>query len=146
MVFASLIKGYFDYVVPPLESLWWQEEDNFNYQHKERFQWIAIIRLPDFVTENDVIWAKEQAYQKKKKDFSHVQFLTYNDGLCVQCLHIGSYDKEATTIQMMEEYIYDLGYQINITNKRFHHEIYLSDPRRTKTEKLKTVIRIPICK
>lgn len=140
------IKGYFDYVVPPLESLWWQEEDNFNYQHKERFQWLAIIRLPDFVTKNDVIWAKEQAYQKKKKDFSHVQFLTYNDGLCVQCLHIGSYDKEATTIQMMEEYIYDLGYQINITNKRLHHEIYLSDPRRTKTEKLKTVIRIPICK
>ena len=140
------INGYFDYVVPPLEGFWWQDEEKSNYTNKENFQWISIIRLPDFVTEKDVNWAKKEAMHKKKKDFSNVQFLTYNEGICVQCLHVGSYDDEPTTIQMMEEHIIHLGYQSNITNHRFHHEIYLSDPRRVKPEKLKTIIRIPICK
>ena len=140
------INGYFDYVVPPLEGFWWQDEEKNNYTYKENFQWISIIRLPDFVTEKDVNWAKKEATHKKKKDFSNVQFLTYNEGICVQCLHVGSYDDEPTTIQMMEEHIMHLGYQSNITNHRFHHEIYLSDPRRVKPEKLKTIIRIPICK
>ena len=150
------IEGYFSYVVPPLEGLWWQEESagtelgkliaGMDYAHKERFHWIAMIRLPDFVTKEDFDWAVAEATAKKKTDFSQVEFFTYEEGECVQCMHIGSYDEEPETIQRMEAFAAENGYQIDITKKRMHHEIYLSDPRRTAVEKLKTVVRHPIRK
>lgn len=141
------IDGYFDYVVPPLEGFWWQNGcANIDYAHKEKFEWISLIRLPDFVTECDFDWAIEQATKKKKTDFSKVEFLSYNEGLCVQCMHIGDYDDEPATIAVMNEYIKQEGYQTDITNTRFHHEIYLSDARKVVPEKRKTVIRLPIKK
>lgn len=139
------IEGFFDYVVPPLEGLWWQDGvQGVDYSHKEDFKWISLIRTPDFVTKADFDWALNEAANKKKTDFSKVEFLTYNEGLCVQCLHIGSYDSESATIQLMHEFMEKEGYALDISEKRFHHEIYLSDPRRVAPEKLKTVIRNPI--
>lgn len=141
------IDGYFDFVVPPLEGLWWQEDtDDIDYTHKENFNFISMIRLPDFVTREDFNWAIEEATRKKKIDFSKVEFLTYDEGLCVQCMHIGSYDDEPATIKLMHEYAAAEGYELDITDKRLHHEIYLSDARKVAPEKLKTVIRHPIKK
>lgn len=141
------IEGYFDYVVPPLEGFWWQEGvEGIDYAHKENFQWISVIRLPDFVTNGDFNWAVEEATRKKKTDFSKVEFLTYDEGLCVQCMHIGPYDEEPATIQLMNEFMEEQGYMLDITEKRLHHEIYLSDARRVAPERLKTVIRHPIRK
>lgn len=141
------IDGYFDFVVPPLEGLWWQEDtDDIDYTHKENFKFISMIRLPDFVTREDFDWAIEEATRKKKIDFSKAEFLTYNEGLCVQCMHIGSYDDEPATIKLMHEYAAAEGYELDITDKRLHHEIYLSDARKVAPEKLKTVIRHPIKK
>ena len=139
------IDGYFDYVVPPLEGFWWQNGvDGVDYAHKENFQWISLIRLPDFVTQKDFEWAIAEATKKKKTDFSKVEFLTYNEGLCVQCMHIGSYDDEPATVAAMHEYAINNGYELDITDTRYHHEIYLSDARKVAPEKLKTVIRHPI--
>ena len=139
------IDGYFDYVVPPLEGLWRQDGVNgIDYAHKEKFRWISLIRLPDFVTEADVEWAKEEASRKKKADFSKVGFLTYDEGECVQCMHIGSYDDEPATVQLMHEYMEQQGYTLDISDSRLHHEIYLSDARRVTADKLKTVIRHPV--
>ncbi len=142
------INGYFQYVVPPLEGLWWQEgnKNGIDYTSKDKFNFISIIRLPDFVTKEDFKWAIQEATSKKKQDFSKVEFLTYNEGICVQCMHIGSYDDEPTTMNSMNEYMTQNGYELDITNTRFHHEIYLSDPRRCEINKLKTVIRHPIRK
>ena len=139
------IEGYFDYVVPPLEGFWWQDGVNgVDYAHKENFHWISAIRLPDFVTKDDFDWAVAEAAQKKKTDYSKVEFLTVEEGLCVQCMHIGSYDDEPATIEMMHAYIEEQGYMPDITDQRRHHEIYLSDARKVAPEKLKTVIRHPI--
>ena len=139
------IEGYFDYVVPPLEGFWWQDgEEGIDYAHKEKFQWISVIRLPDFVTEDDFKWAISEATVKKKQDFSKVEFLTIEEGLCVQCMHIGAYDDEPATVMLMHEYTKQQGYMLDITDLRKHHEIYLSDARRVAPEKLKTVIRHPI--
>lgn len=141
------IDGYFDYVVPPLEGFWWQENrKEVDYSRKEDFNFISVIRLPDFVTEEDFNWAIEEAANKKKEDFSKVEYFTYNEGLCVQCMHIGPYDDEPATVERMHDFIAGQGYEQDITDKRFHHEIYLSDVRRTAPEKLKTVIRYPIKK
>ena len=141
------IDGYFDYVVPPLEGFWWQEGvRGIDYTRKEDFHFISIIRLPDFVTKEDFDWAIEEATKKKKQDFSKVEFLTYDEGLCVQCMHIGSYDNEPKTVEMMHEFMAEQGYELDITDERFHHEIYLSDARRVAPEKLRTVIRHPIKK
>ena len=142
------INGYFQYVVPPLEGLWWQEgnKNGIDYTSKDKFNFISIIRLPDFVTKEDFKWVIQEATSKKKQDFSKVEFLTYNEGICVQCMHIGSYDDEPTTMNSMHEYMTQNGYELDITNTRFHHEIYLSDPRRCEINKLKTVIRHPIRK
>ena len=141
------IDGYFDYVVPPLEGFWWQDGvDGIDYGHKENFQWISVIRLPDFVTRSDFEWATEEATRKKKMDFSKVEFLPVEEGLCVQCMHTGSYDDEPATVSMMHEFIESQGYALDITDKRLHHEIYLSDARKVAPEKLKTVIRHPIRK
>ena len=139
------IEGYFDYVMPPLEGFWWQDgAQDIDYAHKENFRWISLIRLPDFVTKTDFDWAIAEATQKKKTDFSPVEFLTYDEGLCVQCMHIGSYDDEPATVAKMHAFIEQEGYAPDITDQRFHHEIYLSDARRVAPEKLKTVIRHPI--
>lgn len=141
------IEGYFDYVVPPLEGFWWQNgSDVIDYSHKEDFEWISLIRLPDFVTKSDFDWAIEEGTRKKKTDFSRVEFLTYNEGLCVQCMHIGPFDSEPETVMLMDEYVKANGYETDISEKRFHHEIYLSDARKVAPEKLKTVIRHPIRK
>lgn len=139
------IDGYFPYVVPPLEGLWWQRDtDVIDYIHKKNFEWISMIRLPEFVTKDEFDWAVKEATEKKHFDFSKVQFFSYNEGLCVQCMHIGSYDDEPATIQMMNSFIQENGYAPDLSETRFHHEIYLSDPRRTAAEKLRTVIRQPI--
>lgn len=141
------IEGLFDYVVPPLEGFWWQEgKEGIDYAHKENFRWISVIRLPDFVTREDLEWAKEEATKKKKMDFSKIEFFTYDEGLCVQCMHNGSYDDEPATVSLMHEHALQKGYVPDITDKRLHHEIYLSDARKTAPEKLKTVIRHPIRK
>ena len=139
------IEGYFDYVVPPLEGFWWQDGmEGVDYSRKEDFHWISVIRLPDFVTEEDFRWALKEAEEKKKQDFSKVEFLTIEEGLCVQCMHIGSYDDEPATVQLMHDFAEQEGYEPDITEKRLHHEIYLSDARKVAPEKLKTVIRHPI--
>jgi len=139
------IDGYFDYVVPPLEGFWWQDDVvGVDYTHKEDFNFISVIRLPDFVTNNDVDWAIAEATKKKKTDFSKVEFFTYDEGLCVQCMHIGSYDDEPATVELMHEFMTSEGYELDITDKRMHHEIYLSDARKVVSEKLRTVIRHPI--
>ncbi|MCR4855510.1 MAG: GyrI-like domain-containing protein [Erysipelotrichaceae bacterium] len=139
------IEGYFDYVVPPLEGFWWQDDvKGVDYAHKEDFNWISLIRLPDFVTEDDLAWAIKEAEKKKKTDFSKVEFLSYDEGRCVQCMHTGPYDDEPATVERMHEYMMKEGYVLDISDERFHHEIYLSDVRKTDPEKLKTVIRHPV--
>ena len=139
------IDGYFDYVVPPLEGFWWQQGvTGIDYNHKENFEWISVIRLPDFVTKEEFEWAKEEAAKKKKTDFSKAEFFTYDEGLCVQCMHIGPYDDEHATVNAMHEFMEKEGYVLDITDKRYHHEIYLSDVRKVAPEKLKTVVRHPI--
>lgn len=141
------IEGYFEYVVPPLEGFWWQDGiAGVDYTRKEDFHWISVIRLPGFVTEEDFMWAVEEAGKKKKQDFSRVEFLTIDEGLCVQCMHIGPYDDEPATVMMMHEFMEQQGYELDITDGRLHHEIYLSDARKTAPEKLKTVIRHPVKK
>lgn len=142
---AHKLDGYFEYVVPPLEGFWWQEGvDGIDYAHKSDFHFISLIRLPDFVTKADFDWAVAEATKKKKTDYSKVAFFTYSEGLCVQCMHIGSYDDEPATIAMMHEYAEQNGYELDIGDSRYHHEIYLSDPRRCEPSKLKTVVRHPI--
>ncbi|MCM1399361.1 MAG: GyrI-like domain-containing protein [Clostridium sp.] len=139
------IEGYFDYVVPPLEGFWWQENtDGIDYARKEDFCWISVIRLPDFVTEKDFQWAVKEAEQKKGQDFSKVEFMTIKEGLCVQCMHIGAFDDEPATVALMDKFCLDNGYVNDFTDKRLHHEIYLSDARRVAPERLKTVIRHPV--
>ena len=139
--------GYFDYVVPPLEGFWWQENVmGVDYGHKDQFNWISVIRLPDFVTKVDFDWAVREATAKKKQDFSKVEFMSYEEGECVQCMHIGSYDDEPATVEAMHRYMAEQGYALDITAQRLHHEIYLSDARKTAPEKLKTVIRHPVRK
>ena len=132
------IPNYFDFVVPPLEGFWWQEGvEGVDYA-------ISLIRLPDFVTKEVFEWAIKQVTEKKKEDFSKVEFFTYDEGECVQCMHIGPYDKELETVAKMHEYMISEGYELDINETRFHHEIYISDVRKTLPEKLKTVIRHPI--
>ena len=141
------IEGYFQYVVPPLEGFWWQDGiEGLDYNKKEDMEFISMIRLPDFVTKEEFNWAINEATNKKKQDFSKVEFLSYDEGLCVQCMHIGSYDNEPATIETMKTYVEENGYEIDINNNRFHHEIYLSDPRKCDESRLKTVIRHPIKK
>ncbi len=139
------IAEYFDYVVPLLEGFWWQDGlYGVDYAHKETFRWISLIRLPEFVTKETFQWAIGEATEKKQADFSKLEFLTYEEGLCVQCMHIGPYDREPETVRRMEQFVKELGYAWDFGSGRYHHEIYLSDVRRCKPENLKTVIRLPI--
>lgn len=139
------IEGFFEYVVPPLEGFWWQDNvDGVDYSDKSSFNWISVIRLPDFVKKADFDWACIVASKKKKMDCSSSEFLTVTEGLCVQMMHYGSYDDEPATVAAMDEYIAANGYQNDLNESRLHHEIYLSDPRKTAASKQKTVIRHPI--
>ena len=141
------MEGFFEYVVPPLEGFWWQEDvAGVDYRRKEDFRWISLIRLPDFVTERDFQWAAETAAKNKGIDCSKAEFMTVAEGLCVQCMHLGPYDAEPATVAKMDAYLKEAGYRNDFSHKRLHHEIYLSDARKTPPEKLKTVIRHPICK
>ncbi len=141
------LEGYFDYVVPPLEGLWWQENTRgVAYTRKQDFQWISMIRLPEFVTREAFDWAIREATEKKQQDFSRVEFFSWEEGLCVQCMHIGPYDAEPATVAAMNEYAQSKGYKADFREGRFHHEIYLSDARRCSPERLKTVIRQPVKK
>lgn len=139
------IEGFFEYVVPPLEGFWWQDNvDGIDYADKAAFNWISVIRLPEFITKKDFEWAVETASEKKKLDCSSAEFLTVDEGLCVQIMHIGAFDDEPQTVALMDEYIAQNGYENGITESRLHHEIYLSDARKVAPEKWKTVIRHPI--
>ena len=143
------IDGYFDYVVPPLEGFWWQEKNGapikgFDYNDKASLQWISLIRLPDFVTKADFEWAKKSVQEKKGLDVSRAELLELTEGKCVQIMHLGSYDDEPASIKMMDEFAAANGYELDFSENRLHHEIYLSDPRKVAPEKLKTVIRHPI--
>lgn len=139
------IEGFFEYVVPPLEGFWWQEGvDGIDYGDKSTFHWISVIRLPEFVTKKDFDWAVEEAARKKKLDCSLAEFLTIEEGLCVQIMHIGPFDHEPSTVALMDQYIAENGYANDMNETRLHHEIYLSDARKVAPEKQKTVIRHPI--
>ena len=139
------LEGYFDYVMPPLEGLWWQEGScGVDYSRKAEFRWISLIRLPEFVTKEVFDWAIREAAEKKQRDFSKVEFFPWEEGLCVQCMHIGPYDDEPATVAAMETFAKEQGYAFDFSQGRFHHELYLSDARRTKPEKRKTVIRQPV--
>ena len=139
------IEGFFEYVVPPLEGFWWQEGvDGIDYGDKSTFHWISVIRLPEFVTKKDFDWAVEEAARKKKLDCSLAEFLTIEEGLCVQIMHIGPFDHEPSTVALMDQYIAENGYANDMNENRLHHEIYLSDARKVAPEKWKTIIRHPI--
>ena len=141
------IEGFYEYVVPPLEGFWRQEGvTGVDYANKAAFQWISVIRLPDFVTEKDLRWAVETATKKKKLDCSAAEFLTMDEGLCVQILHQGPYDDEPATVALLDRFLQENGYENDLSDTRMHHEIYLSDARKTPPEKWKTVIRHPIRK
>lgn len=141
------IDGFFEYVVPPLEGFWWQEGSaGIDTSDKSSFQWLSVIRLPDFITRGDFDWAVQTAQKKKKLDCSSAEFLTVEEGLCVQIMHLGSFDKESESIARMDAYLSENGYVTDLTPLRLHHEIYLSDARKVAPEKRKTVIRHPIKK
>ena len=159
------IEGFFVFVVPPLEGFWWQGEQHpvdsemrtdrtdrrentkgIDYSNKDTFNWISVIRLPDFITEKDFAWAVQTATRKKKIDCSPAEFLTIDEGLCVQIMHQGSFDSEPATVALLEDYLKEQGYENNINEQRLHHEIYMSDARKVAPEKWKTVIRHPIKK
>lgn len=141
------IEGFFEYVVPPLEGFWWQDNvEGVDYSNKDTFNWISVIRLPDFVTKADFDWAVKTASKKKEMDCSSAEFFTVEEGLCVQIMHIGSFDNEPATVAVMDAYLAENGYENDLSDRRLHHEIYLSDAKKTAPEKWKTVIRHPIKK
>ncbi len=142
---AHKIEGFFEYVVPPLEGFWWQDGiQGVDYSNKSDFNWISVIRLPDFVSQADFEWAVSEAQRKKGIDCASAEFLTVDEGLCVQIMHTGPYDSEPESVALMDRYLAEKGYQNDLSASRRHHEIYLSDPRKTAPEKRKTVIRHPI--
>ena len=141
------IEGYYDFVVPPLEGFWWQDGvDGVDYADKPTFNWISVIRLPDFVTKADFDWAVAEATRKKKLDCSMAEFLSVDEGECVQIMHLGAFDNEPATVAIMDAYLEANGYENDFSATRLHHEIYLSDARKVAPEKWKTVIRHPIRK
>jgi len=141
------MEGYFDFVVPPLEGFWWQDDvEGVDYSRKEAFHWISVLRLPDFVTREDLDWAKETASQKKKLDCAAAEFLTVDEGLCVQMMHLGPYDDEPASVALMDAYLAENGCENDFSDTRLHHEIYLTDARKVAPDKWKTVIRHPIRK
>lgn len=141
------MQGFFQYVVPPLEGFWWQEDiSGVDYGHKSSFCWISVIRLPDFVTKADFDWAVAQAGKKKKLDCTRAEFYSLDEGLCVQMMHVGPFDEEPASVAMMDAFLLENGYENDMTATRLHHEIYLSDARKVPPQQWKTVIRHPIRK
>lgn len=139
------IPGFFEYVVPPLEGLWERPEtEPAGTGWKASFLWVAMIRLPDFVRREDVEWACREVEAKKKADVSQVSWLTYQEGLCVQCLHTGPYDDEPATLELMEAFAAERGLKADLAGGRHHHEIYLSDPRKVPLARMKTALRLPL--
>lgn len=139
------IERFFEYIVPPLEGFWWQDGvESADYSNKSAFNWISVIRLPDFVTKKDFDWAVQTASKKKKMDCSNAEFLSIDESLCVQIMHTGAFDNEPETVAILDKYVKENGYVNDFTDERHHHEIYLSDPRKAAPEKCKTVIRHPI--
>lgn len=142
---GHVIDGFFDYTVPPLEGFWWQPGlAGVDYANKAGFHFLSQLRLPDFVTRADFDWAVESATAKKKMDLSPVEFFPCDEGLCVQCLHLGPYDAEPQTAAKMHDFMRRQGYALDITDTRYHHEIYLSDPRKCDPARLKTVLHHPV--
>lgn len=142
---GHMIEGYFEYVVPPLEGLWYQEGiSGVDYSRKDEFHWISMIRVPDFVTEDVFQWAVRETERKKKIDVSKAEFLSADEGLCVQIMHVGAFDDEPATVKVMDDFALENGYELDFSSRRLHHEIYLSDPRKCAPEKLRTVIRHPV--
>ncbi|MCR4692661.1 MAG: GyrI-like domain-containing protein [Firmicutes bacterium] len=142
---AHKIEGFFEYVVPPLEGFWWQDGvDGFDYSDKGKLNWISVIRLPDFVRQEDFDWAVNEASEKKQLDCSKAEFYTLEEGLCIQIMHIGTFDDEPTSVELLDKYVDDNGYVNDLSKARLHHEIYLSDARKVEPSKWKTVIRHPI--
>ncbi len=141
------IEGYFEYVVPPLEGFWWIDDlKGMDKNRKDDLKWISVLRLPDFVTEKDFEWAVKQVEDKKNIDCSKAEFFTYDEGLCVQCMHTGHFDEEVKTVELMNSYIEEQGYVEDFESGRMHHEVYISDIRKVAPEKWKTVVRHPIRK
>ena len=139
------IEGFFEYVVPPPEGFWWQDDvAGMDYANKSMLNWISVIRLPDFISKEDFEWAVETAPKKKKLDCSSAEYFTIDEGLCVQIMHRGPFDDEPATVALMDAYLEQKGYVNDINMERLHHEIYLSDARRVAPEKWKTIIRHPI--
>lgn len=139
------IEGFFEYVVPPLEGFWWQDDvQGVDYGNKDTFHWISVIRLPEFITRKDFEWAAETAAKKKKLDCGKAEFLTVDEGLCVQIMHIGPFDNEPESVAIMDAFLQEQGYENDINEERLHHEIYMSDARKVAPEKWKTIIRHPI--
>ncbi len=144
---ARDIDGFFQYVVPPLEGFWFNvDEKGVDLSQKDKFEWLSAIRLPDFVKQDDFRWAVETASEKKKVDYSAAQFVMIDEGLCAQCMHIGSYDSETRTLELIRQFVEEQGLTFDFSENRLHHEIYLNDPRKTAQEKLKTVLRTPVKK
>ena len=143
---ANVPKGYFDYVVPPLEGLWWTLDKKFDFKNKSKFNWISMIRLPEYVNKDVFKWACEEAQKKKKVNTEKAYLYKLNEGLCVQCIHIGSFDDEPKTMKLIDNFIINNNLVNDVNENRRHHEIYLSDFRKTETSKLKTVLRIPVKK
>ncbi len=142
-----VIEHFYPYVVPPLEGLWWTEKGDFRVDgDKDALHWISLLRLPEFIREEDFNWAKETAAKKKKIDCEKAFIYSFEEGLCAQMMHIGSYDEESKSMELLERFIDEMGYTADHNEKRHHHEIYLSDPRKTSREKLKTVLRVPVKK
>ncbi len=141
------IEGFFEYVVPPLEGFWWQDHvEGVDYSDKSTFHWISVIRLPDFITKADFEWAVETAAKKKRLDCSSAEFMTIDEGLCVQIMHTGPFDDEPATVALMNDFLEQNGYLNDLSRERLHHEIYITDARKVSPEKWKTVIRHPIKK
>jgi hypothetical protein len=110
------IEGFFEYVVPPLEGFWWQNNvEGVDYADKSSFNWISVIRLPDFVSKTDFEWAVETATKKKKIDCSSAEYLTIDEGLCVQIMHLGPFDDEPKSVALMDAYIDENGYKNDIS-------------------------------
>lgn len=151
---THIIEGYHDYVVPPLEGLWWMNDlDYIDFEHKEKFEWISMIRLPDYATKEVFDWACGELRKKHPEiDFSHTTYEVFEEGICAQIMHKGPYDEEPATIEKLHRFIEEEGYVVDVDSiattgqLRKHHELYLSDPRKSKPENLKTVIRLPIRK
>jgi len=143
---TNVPNGYYDYVVPPLEGLWWTLDKKIDLKNKSKFNWISMIRLPEYVNKDVFKWACEEASKKKKINTEKAYLYKLNEGLCVQCMHIGSFDNEPKTMKLIDNFIENKNLVNDVNEKRKHHEIYLSDFRKTETNKLKTVLRIPVKK